>query len=116
MVISHKSDLLNLPTQELLARRRRLASSLDDVEQVLVGTLVQQMRRCGKLSCRCANGDAHGPYAYLAPRAGERGMRYVPAALVPSVRAFLRHGEHGEAVLAGISAINVELLARRALS
>jgi hypothetical protein len=43
-------------------------------------------------------------------------MRYVPAALVASVRAFLRHGEYVEAVMAEISAINVELLARQALS
>lgn len=115
MVIPHKFDFLNLSTQELLARRHGLAGSLGDVEQVLIGSLVEQMRRCGKASCRCANGDAHGPYAYLAPRGGGRGMKYVPAALVPCVRACLAHGEHGEAVLAGISAINVELLARRAL-
>jgi len=42
-------------------------------------------------------------------------MRYVPAALVVSVRACLQHGEHVDAVLAEISAINVELLARQAL-
>lgn len=42
-------------------------------------------------------------------------MRYVPAALLPRVRAALRQGEQAEAVLAEISAINVELLARRAL-
>jgi hypothetical protein len=42
-------------------------------------------------------------------------MKYVPAALVASVRACLRRGEQIEAVLAEISAINVELLARRAL-
>jgi uncharacterized protein DUF6788 len=100
----------------LLARRRRLASCLGDVEQVMAGSLVEQMRRCGKVACRCANGDAHGPYAYFSPRRGGRGMRYVPAGLVASVRACLLQGEHIEAVLAEISAINVELLARRALS
>jgi hypothetical protein len=42
-------------------------------------------------------------------------MRYVPAALVTSVRSCLVNGEHVETVLAEISAINVELLARRAL-
>jgi hypothetical protein len=43
-------------------------------------------------------------------------MEYVSAPLVASVGACLRHGEHVEAVLAEISAINVELLSRRALS
>ena len=77
--------------------------------------MVEQMRRCGKDSCRCSRGDPHGPYAYFAPRRG-RGMRYVPTALVATVRACLRRGEQVEDVLAEISAINVELLARRALS
>jgi hypothetical protein len=39
----------------------------------------------------------------------------VPANLVARVRAGLARGEHVEAVLAEISAINAELLARREL-
>ncbi|SRR6266851_839753 len=115
MVTAHKFDILNLSTPELLDRRRALAACLGDVEQLLAGSLVEQMRRCGKVGCRCASGHAHGPYAYFAPRHAGRGMRYVPADLVASVRDCLRHGERIEAVLAEISAINVELLARRAL-
>jgi uncharacterized protein DUF6788 len=99
----------------LLARRHYLASGLgDDAEHVLVGSMVEQTRRCGRAGCRCASGKPHGPYAYLAPRR-ERAMRYVPAALVATVRACLKHGEGVEAVLAEISAINLELLARREL-
>jgi hypothetical protein len=113
-MIPHKSDTLRLPTRELLARRRYLASCLGELEQVLLGSLVEQTRRCGKLDCRCATGDGHGPYAYLTPRRGGPGMRYVPATLVTSVRSGLRRGEHVEEVLAEISAINIELLARRA--
>jgi hypothetical protein len=115
VVISRKTDLLTLSTQELLARRRQLAARLGDVEHVLFGSLVEQMRRCGKLGCRCATGDPHGPYAYFTPRRGRRGMRYVPAALLAYTRTCLQRGAHIEAVLAEISAINVELLARRAL-
>jgi hypothetical protein len=115
VVLSHKPDLLKLSTRELLARRRRLASCVGDVEHVLLGSLVEQMRRCGKAGCRCATGDAHGPYTYFAPRRPGHGMKYVSAALAASARAWLRRGEQVEAVLAEISAINVELLARRAL-
>ena len=43
------------------------------------------------------------------------GRRYVPAALAGVVRRYLRRGEQAEAVLAEISAINAELLARREL-
>ena len=114
MVASHKLDLLQLSTRELRARRRWLALRLGDVEQVLFGSLVEQTRRCGKINCRCAGGDGHGPYAYFAP-SGVRGMRYVPATLVVPARECLGQGERIEGVLAEISAINLELLARRAL-
>jgi hypothetical protein len=115
VVVSHKSEFLKLSTPDLLARRRALAAELGDVTQVLLGSLVEQSRRCGKADCRCAAGEAHGPYAYLTPRRSRRGMRYVPAAFVPAVEVFLARGQEVEAALADISAINVELLARREL-
>jgi len=112
----HKKDLGSLSTRALLARRRALAGRLGGVEQMLAGSLVQQTRRCGKPGCRCAEGEPHGPYAYFAPRTQGRGrLRYVPAPLVEVVASYLRRGEQVEAVLAEISAINAELLARREL-
>ena len=112
----HKNDLSGSSTAALLARRRRLAARLGDVEQVLAGSLVEQTRRCGKPGCRCAEGEPHGPYAYFAPKMAGRGrLRYVPASLVATVRARLVRGEQVAAVLAEISAINAELLARREL-
>lgn len=117
MVIEHKKDLGALSTRALKARRRALAGRLGEVEQVLSGSLVEQARRCGKPACRCAEGEPHGPYAYFAPRAaGGGGLRYVPASLAEAVRRYLRRAEQVEAVLAEISAINAELLARRELS
>ena len=47
--------------------------------------------------------------------AGRGRARYVPAALAGVVRRYLRRGTEVEAVLAEISAINAELLARREL-
>lgn len=114
---SHKNNLGSSSTRALLARRRRLAARLGDVEQVLAGSLVEQTRRCGKPGCRCAAGDPHGPYAYFAPKPGGRGRaKYVPAGLVAAVRARLTRGEQVKAALAEISAINAELLTRRELS
>ncbi|HEX6401751.1 MAG TPA: DUF6788 family protein [Pseudonocardiaceae bacterium] len=113
----HKNDLSRLSTRALRARRRRLAAQLGDVEMVLAGSLVEETRRCGKPGCRCAGGDPHGPYAYFAPKTAGRGRsKYVPANLVARVRAGLARGEQVEAVLADISAINAELLARRELT
>ena len=87
-----------------------------DVQQVLAGSLTEQSRRCGRAGCRCADGEPHGPYAYFTPRPAGRGRaRYVPAALAAVVRRYLQRGAEVEAVLAEISAINAELLARREL-
>ena len=69
----HKSDLGQLTTRQLLARRRALAARLGDVERVLAGSLAEQTRRCGKPGCRCAAGEGHGPYAYFTPRPAGRG-------------------------------------------
>jgi hypothetical protein len=113
---THKTDLSKLSTRALLARRHRLAARLGDVEQVLEGSLVEQTRRCGKPGCRCVEGQPHGPYAYFTAKAAGRGQsKYVPSSLAAVVRARLARGEQVEAVLAEISAINVELLARREL-
>ncbi len=113
---AHKNDLVRMPARQLRARRRALAARLGDVQQVLTGSLAEQSRRCGRPGCRCADGEPHGPYAYFTPRPAGRGRaRYVPAALAQVVRRYLRRGEEAEAVLAEISAINAELLARREL-
>ena len=113
---AHKNDLAGTSSQELLARRRELARGLGDVEHVLAGSLAGQWRRCGKAGCQCAGGEPHGPYAYFTPRPAGRGRaRYVPAVLAGVVRRYLQRGEQVEAVLAEISAINAELLARREL-
>ena len=114
---AHKNDLRDLTTEQLLARRRAAAARLGDVEQVLAGTLTEQSRRCGRPGCRCADGEPHGPYGYFIPRPAGRGRaRYVPASLADAVRRFLRRGTEVETVLAEISAVNAELLARRELS
>ncbi len=101
---------------DLLDRRSGLAAAcIGELERVLLGSLVEQMRRCGKAACRCATDRPHGPYTYLSQRRGGPGMRYVPTTMVGPVKSFLERGEQVEAVLTEISAINVELLARRQL-
>jgi hypothetical protein len=112
----HKNDLSVMSARRLLARRRALAERLGSVEEVLAGTLAEQTRRCGKAGCRCAGGEQHGPYAYFTARPQSRSRaKYVPAGMAEVVRRYLQRGEQVEMVLAEISAINAELLARRVL-
>lgn len=119
MCMAYKTDdLAGRSTRALKQRRRRLMGRLPEVDEVLHGSLAVQGRRCGKPSCRCARGDLHGPYTYLSvPGTGGRSRSvYVPAALAGVVARRVEATERLEAVLAEISAINLELLARRELS
>ncbi len=117
----HKSvhtdpDLSTLSVRQLRARRRRLATALADPQASLEGSLVSQMRRCGKEGCRCAQGELHGPYVYLSiSRGSDRRLLYVPAELPEVVRHHVSLTEQIEATLTAISAINLELFARRQL-
>jgi hypothetical protein len=113
--MTHKNDLAALTVRALRARRRRLASGLSDVEALLRGTVVTQGRRCGKEHCRCTQGQLHGPYTYLSvPRPGGRArLVYVPTELAETVAGQVAVAARVEAVLAEITAINTELLARR---
>lgn len=104
-------------SRQLRARRARLAKRLPDVEMTLRGSLQTQGRRCGKEACRCAEGELHGPYVYLTTRAGQRTrMLYIAADLADEVSRRVEVTGELEAVLAEISAINLELLARGELS
>ena len=112
----HKATVAETSTRALLARRRRLAARLGDVQQTLAGSVTEQTRRCGRPGCRCAEGEPHGPYVYFSPRTHGRGrLRYVPTDLVTLVRDWVRRGDRAQAALDEIAEINAELLARREL-
>jgi hypothetical protein len=116
---THKTEITlgELSVRQLRARRRRLVASLPDVQGYLAGTLVEQSRRCGKPGCRCAGGELHGPYVYLSVgrATGRRSLVYVPETLAALVRRRVALSESVRQLLADISAINLELLARRKL-
>jgi hypothetical protein len=121
---THKNEtqLGELSVRQLRARRRRLVAALPDLGDYLAGSLVEQSRRCGKPGCRCAGGELHGPYVYLsvgkAPvgkAPGRAPLVYIPAALAPLVEERVALTASVRVLLADISAINLELLARRKL-
>lgn len=109
--------LTELSVRQLKARRRRLARGLPDLEAVLRGSVVSQGRRCGKQGCRCARGELHGPYVYLALGRGRADSRlvYVPSSLAEEVRQRVQLTATADAALEEISSINLELLRRREL-
>jgi len=115
----HKKEvaLSELSGRQLRARRRRALGRLPDLEGYLAGSLVEQRRRCGKAGCRCSRGELHGPYVYLSvgKAPGRAPLVYVPQALAPLVGERVALTASVRALLADISLINLELLARRKL-
>ena len=109
---THRNNLAALSAAELRQRRDQLVTGLPRAAAFLAGSLVEQRRRCGKEGCRCTRGELHGPYAYLSV-AGR--MVYVPAVLADAVRAHLEIARRLQETLEQISAVNLELLARREL-
>lgn len=110
------SGLSELSVRQLLARRRRLAGGLSDVERTLRGVLLSEGRRCSSEGCRCRRGELHGPYCYLAVYADGRSRTiYVPQASEKAAAAHVEVTQRNEALLGEISQINLELLRRRAL-
>ena len=116
----HKIESVQLGTLsvgELQRRRRHLARMVQDPEATVHGALVTQGRRCGKAGCCCTQGELHGPYVYVAlarVRGGSR-LLYVPEEFREVVRQKIAMSERVATALEAISAINLELLARRAL-
>ncbi len=114
--MARESRWHHLTVRQLRARRARLVRQLPDVQATLYGSLQRQTRRCGEPGCRCATGEPHGPYLYLAVRIGGRTRTlYVPAAAGHTITRHVTITGRIEATLADISAINRELLARGAL-
>jgi hypothetical protein len=51
-------------------------------------TVCAQMVRCGKSTCKCANGELHGPYYYsFSRRNGSLKKRYIKTGDVDRMRA-----------------------------
>jgi hypothetical protein len=110
-------DVRKFSVAQLRARRRRLSRALGNPEAALFGSLLTQGRRCGKEGCRCATGELHGPYVYIALRKprGSSGLLYVPAELADAVRKRVELTAQMQAALEEISEINLDLLRRRKL-
>lgn len=102
--------------QELIERRERLLAQLPPLEEIVRGSLFERSVRCGKPSCRCADGPGH-PVTYLSVSfAGGRTEQItVPKHLVPYVRRWVDNYSRWWDAIERISAINRRLLRLRLL-
>jgi hypothetical protein len=60
-------------------------------DDLLLGTVLSEYKRCGKPNCKCQRGELHGPYYYRFYRVDGRLRReYVSKVRLPSVRQQIR--------------------------
>src|SRR6266704_201675 len=99
--------------KRLLERRRRLLQRLPPFEEVLRGSVVRRLLRCGKPGCRCATGAGH-PAVYLSvTHAGGRSEQLsLPPSLVPRAERGVANYHAWWAAIEQVSAINRELVRR----
>ena len=87
-----------------LARRFQLPPTL------LGGSLVLSHRRCGKPSCRCAEGLGHPLWTLTYSVDGEKHVDNIPKDLVDELTTFVEEGQAYREAVAEIRALNAQLL------
>lgn len=71
-----------------MTERTRIYSKMAIETGGYTGSVQWEWRRCGKVRCRCARGQLHGPYARLVWREdGRTRRRYLPRDQVPAALA-----------------------------
>ena len=109
-------DLSQFTERRLYALRERLAAGVHDPALTLRGAVHSDLRQCSKVRCRCRSGELHGPYTYLSVYGDGRSRTvYVPQALAALTSEHVEATRRGEALMAEISQVNLELLRRRLL-
>ena len=101
----------------LIKRRQRLLAKLPALDEVLRGSLVERSVRCGKPSCRCAEGELHrAVYLSVTHRGGRTEQISLPRDLVATVRNGLAVYQQCWQILEQVSALNRDLLRQRRAS
>src|SRR5664279_3597829 len=96
---------------------RRSGSAARPQPEVLRGSLFTLRRRCGTLTCRCADGEGHASPALAYP-AGGRTLTLTEQEAVEVAAALARYAQAkadlDEQAAAGLTALLARVAARRA--
>ena len=103
----------SLSVAEIRRARARLARRLGRRGEIMKGSLVMRLTRCGRPGCKCALGQKHGPYLYVSVfRGGRTRSVYVPQQMEGAVRRWVEGARALESDIADITWLNAELLRR----
>lgn len=97
-----------------LALRGRLVRSLGALREMLPGSFIERRRKCGKPTCRCANGkDLHPQFLLSVFSKGGTKTYHIPAAMAEEVRQKVELRKRFEALAEEICQINLRRFLRR---
>ena len=89
----------------------QLLRTLKIPAEALPGSLALTYRRCGKPTCRCAQGEGHPSWSLTFMVGGEKRVEHIPNEWVEEVRRRVELGRQVKEGLAEILAANAQLLA-----
>jgi hypothetical protein len=110
-----KTEFQRLSTLALRQRKVRLLQSLKLPPDLLHGSFVERLLKCGRPNCHCRQGEKHGPFFYLSRRLPKGGMRALLLKGQPQILQARRGVEAYQQalhLLEQLSEINWELLRR----
>jgi hypothetical protein len=98
-IVRLRAERTNLEDQSLRAR------------DMVRGSLIELMRKCGKPGCKCQRGELHGPNAYLSlPRPGKRShLLPIPADKVKTLKELNRRYHDYQQSLTRIRQMDTEI-------
>lgn len=97
-----------MPADPELARRGRLVRGLGALREMLPGSFVERSRKCGKPTCRCAEGKQLHPQFILSVLVeGKPRAFHVPAELADEVRSRIELRKRFEDAAAQIAQLNL---------
>jgi len=106
-----KTEPKGAEASRLRQRKFQLLRTLKIPPEALPGSLALTYRRCGKPTCRCAQGEGHPSWSLTFMVGGEKRVEHIPTEWVEEVRRRVELGRHAKETLAEILAANAQLLA-----
>ena len=103
-----------MPSDPELDLRGRLVRSLGALREMLPGSFVERSRKCGKPTCRCAEGQQLHPQFVLSVLVeGTPKAFHVPAELADEVRSQVALRKRFEEAATRIAHLNLRRFLRR---
>jgi len=106
--------MANARITELVDKRTCLLEELGSLTQILHGSWVERYSVCTRKSCRCHQGERHGPRYYIVVNeAGRQRQRYVPLSQVHVALEGIEQHQRLQTLVEEITRINLELMKER---